>query len=229
MKQSKQPATAKEPIGNYEQPLTFEKVWQMFQETDRMFKETDKKWQETDRKWQETDKKWQETVKKWQENDKNWLETDRMWKETDKRIKALNDLFTGQWGSLIESLVSGDLVRLLNERNIQVHDVSERREGCYQGTNYEFDLLARNNNELVIVEVKTTLRPPDVKHFLNKMQHVRTWLHEYKSYNIYGAMAYLKSQSGAANMAMNQGLLVIRATGNSARITNKPDFTPKQF
>ena len=30
--------------------LTFEKVWQMFQETDRKFQETDKKFQETDKK-----------------------------------------------------------------------------------------------------------------------------------------------------------------------------------
>ncbi|MEF8811102.1 MAG: hypothetical protein V5A47_09285 [Bacteroidales bacterium] len=41
---------ANEPLSDYGQPLTFEKVWQMFQETDRMFKETGKKFEETDRK-----------------------------------------------------------------------------------------------------------------------------------------------------------------------------------
>ena len=41
---------ANESLSDYGQPLTFEKVWQMFQETDRMFKETGKKFEETDRK-----------------------------------------------------------------------------------------------------------------------------------------------------------------------------------
>jgi len=41
---------ASEPLSDYGQPLTFEKVWKMFQETDKKFQETDKKMQETDRK-----------------------------------------------------------------------------------------------------------------------------------------------------------------------------------
>ena len=32
-----------EPLPDYGQPLTFEKVWKMFQETDKKFKETDRK------------------------------------------------------------------------------------------------------------------------------------------------------------------------------------------
>ena len=34
---------ANEPLSDYGQPLTFEKVWQMFRETDKKFKETDRK------------------------------------------------------------------------------------------------------------------------------------------------------------------------------------------
>ena len=41
---------AGEPLSDYGQPLTFEKVWKMFQETDKKFQETDKKMKETDRK-----------------------------------------------------------------------------------------------------------------------------------------------------------------------------------
>ena len=44
---------ASEPFENYGQPLTFEKVWLMFQETDKMFRETDRKFQETDKKMKE--------------------------------------------------------------------------------------------------------------------------------------------------------------------------------
>ena len=44
------------------------------------------------------------------------LETDRKFQETDKRIREAFDLFTSQWGKLVESLVEGDLIRTLNER-----------------------------------------------------------------------------------------------------------------
>jgi len=46
-----------------ETELNFEKVWQLFQETDRMFQ------------------------------------------ETDKKMKTLQELFEGQWGKLVESLL----------------------------------------------------------------------------------------------------------------------------
>lgn len=42
-------------------------------------------------------------------------EMDRRFKETGKKIKALEELFVGQWGKLVESLVEGGLVRLLGK------------------------------------------------------------------------------------------------------------------
>jgi len=69
--------------------------------------------------------------------------TDRILRETDKKMKALQDLFEGQWGKLMESLVEGDLVHLLGKRGIQVRDTSTRRKGCRNGENYEFDIIAQ--------------------------------------------------------------------------------------
>ena len=86
-------------MGVKEDTLTFEKVWQMFQETDKRFKETD-----------------------------------RQFKESDKKLKKLEDLFTSQWGKLIESLVEGDLIQLLNQRGIKVNDTSTRAKSFYNGS-----------------------------------------------------------------------------------------------
>jgi len=201
MKEQNAPPTAEEILGQYERPLTFEKVWAMFQETDKKFQDTDKKIQNTDKKFQ----------------------------ETDKSLRRLEDLFTSQWGRLIESLVEGDLVGLLNRYGIPVNAVSERTRGSYQGHSFEFDLIARNGEEVVIVEVKTTLRPADVKHFTGKLAQAKTWMPGIRHNTLYGAMAYLKQDANAADMAMNKGLLVIRATGHSASITNKPGFVAKTF
>lgn len=47
-------------------------------------------------------------------------ETDRKFQETDKKMRALQNLFEGQWGKLMESLVEGDLARLLREHKIWI-------------------------------------------------------------------------------------------------------------
>ena len=193
----------------------YSEIWAMFKETNAMFKETDLKFKDTDVKFKETDAKFKET--------------DKQIKETDKQIKEANALFTSQWGKLIESLVKGDLVNILKNRGIDVHDTSERRKGNHEGENYEFDIIAHNGTEIVIVEVKTTLRVNDVKSFLSKLSKAKLWLAEYKNFKIYGAIAYLKAEEASDIMAMNNGLFSIRATGNSAAITNSDDFVPVTF
>lgn len=215
MKKEKSKHQVEEPVSSYKKPLNAEEIWSLFLETDKRFKETSRQFKETDRQFKETDRRFKET--------------DRQFKETDKKIKELTYLFTSQWGKLVESLVEGDLVRLLTARNIEVQRTIQNIEGTFQGRNYEFDIIAVNGREIVIVEVKTTLRPDDVKNFIDKLNHAKIWLHEYRDKTIYGAVAYLKAQAGSAAMAVNKGLFAIRATGNSAHLINDADFEPKAF
>jgi len=223
-----------------------------FQETDRKFQETDRRFQETDRllteKFQETDRllteKFQETdrllTEQSQEADRRFQEmermlteqsqeTDRRFQETDKRIKEAFNLFEGQWGKLMESLVEGDLVRILRERGVDVTDTQTRRKGNKNGKSFEFDIIANDNTEVVIVEVKTTLRAKHVKAFLNKMDQVKELLPEYRDYQVMGGVAFLRAEESSDAMAEKRGLFVIRATGDSAALVNKPGFVPKVY
>jgi Holliday junction resolvase len=156
-------------------------------------------------------------------------ETDAKFKETDARIKKAFDLFESQWGKLIESLVEGDLVRILQERGIQVHATSTRRKGSYGGENYEFDVIAHNGEEIVVVEVKTTLRIKHVNRFIERLNRVKTWLPEYKNARVYGAVAFLRADEESDIFAERQKLFAIRATGDSAAIVNQPGFVPRAF
>ncbi len=156
-------------------------------------------------------------------------ETDKQFKETDKKIKEAFDLFTCQWGRLIESLVDGDLPRILQERGILVSRTIQRVEGGAPGKKYEFDIIAVDGDVSVVVEVKTTLRPQDVTRFLYKMQHFREWMPEFSKKETLGAVAYLQSSAGSESMAQNKGLFTIRATGSSAYLTNAGNFKPKCF
>ncbi len=126
----------------------------------------------------------------------------------------------------MESLVKGDLIRLLRERGIEVNDIAKEREKIFKGQHYEYDIIATNGDEMVVVEVKTTLRLKDVKGFVKKMQTFKEVFPQYKNKKVYGAMAYLKANESAAKYAMKQKLFVIRATGGSASIINSKNFRP---
>lgn len=76
-----------------------------------------------------------------------------------------------------------------------------------------------------MVEVKTTLKPNDVKKFIAKLNQLKGWMPRYAHSRIYGAMAWLTADAGADAMVLNRGLFSIRATGDSAQILNPPDFT----
>ena len=194
-----------------------------------ILKEQAKRSKEQSERFKELDKLFEKTGKMFDETRKMFKETDAKFKETDKQIKNAFDLFEGQWGKLMESLVAGDLVRLLRERGIQITDTSTRRKGKKQGENYEFDIIAHNGTEIVIVEVKTTLRVKYVKKFLEQLKKVKEWLPEYKNFSIYGAIAFLDEQEDSALYAQKQELFVIKATGDSASIVNDANFKPKAF
>lgn len=156
--------------------------------------------------------------------------------ETRKSEHALRDTirrsvlrFDGQWGRLVEALVRNQLLPLLQARGIEVHDTARRRNGCVDGRNYEFDILAINGEVVVIVEVKTTLRPDAVTEFLDELSHAPQWLKEYQDKTFIGAVAFLQDDGNAAIMSQKQGLFTILATGSSAQITNNADFIPREW
>ncbi|MDE0025664.1 MAG: hypothetical protein OXP69_14735 [Spirochaetaceae bacterium] len=143
--------------------------------------------------------------------------------------RKLDEQFNGQWGTLMESLVEGDLVNLLNRRGVAVdHTIANARKN-YGERRWEFDILAVNGDEVVVVEVKTTLKVADVDYFVERLQDFAELMPEYAGRRIYGAVASLKADASVTVHAGRQGLYVIRATGSSASITNADGFTPRTF
>ena len=170
-------------------------------------------------------------------------ETSLQMKETDKKIAKLERTidkigsgFNERWGRFVESLVEGKLSKLLRERGIQVmytasnvtRDIlNEKGEVIGQK---EFDIIVVNGKEVVLVEVKTTLNHKNVQQFLDQhLKDFKRYFLEYKKHTLYGAVAYLKSEDKAKSFAEEQGLFVIKATGDSAHIINQANFKPKAF
>ena len=185
-------------------------IWKLFRETDRQMKETDRIVQETA----------------------------QQMKETDQRLDKIGGDLNRKWGRLVESLVGGNLIKLLNDRNMDVKEICERVKGVRnardkQGRTYdgccEIDILARNGANIVTVEVKTTLSAKDVDNFLYKLKNFTCFFPSHRNSKIYGAMAYLTVDQNADQYAKKQGLFTIKATGDSAYITNTKSFKPKVF
>ena len=203
----------------HHESATPQEIWEILREVSAVQQETALRMQETDRQMQETDRRLQET---------DQLIT-RQTRAADRRMDKLDELFNGQWGKLIESLVEGDLVGLLQQRGIVVqHTVTNPRQN-YGERRWEFDIVAINGEEVVVVEVKTILRVSDVDRFIGRLNEFPELMPEYASRRIYGAVAYLKAYQESDVRAERLGLFVIRATGSSASITNREEFTPRTF
>ena len=172
------------------------------------------------------------------ETDRRIKAMDRQMVQNQKDLRRTRDLFTNEWGRLVESLVQGKLLKMLKKKGIQLERISSNEKGMMsyiaeQGLRKkqycEIDIIAKNGTEIVAIEVKSTLGIKGVNHFLRILRKFTQLLPEYKGKKVYGAVAYLKTNEGADIYAEKQGLFVIRATGDSASITNKENFKPKVF
>ena len=200
------------------------------QEIARLLKEQAK---ETDqllkKQAKETERREKENEQRIKENEQRIKENERRDRYFNQRFKKLDTLFSNQWGALIESLVEGDLIPLLEERGIRVDETDTRWPVRYDSDRCEFDIVANNGAEAVVVEVKTTLRVNDVDYFVMKLHKFAPYARGLEDKRLYGAVAYLKADRSVQTYAMRQGLFVIRATGASASIINDENFRPKVF
>ena len=204
-----------------------EKIIQQMNKTDEQMRKTDEQMKKTDEQMKKTDERMRKT-------DEQMNKTDEQMKKTDHRISKVGRRFDDKWGMMVESMVEGKVVELLQSRGIDVHETGSRIKRAYTDEKgelqaREIDIIAANGKEVVAVEVKTTLKPDDVKYFMETLKAFKRFFSAYKNKIIYGAVAYLRSDAEAPVFAERQGLFVIRATGDSASIINKKNFKPKAF
>ena len=166
-----------------------------------------------------------ETQKNLKELSASQKETGEQMKETDKKIDKIIGDSGNRWSKLGENLVKGNLAQRLNERGIKVERVITNAKNG----DSEFDIIAINGKEVVVVEVKATLDPSDVDKFTEDIKKFKIWWPEFKDKKTYGAMAFLiKANKQADSLAQKQGFFVIEATGDVI-IQNNKSFKPKVF
>ena len=229
-----------EIMSNTAKKTTLEEVWKVIKEVGESQKETDRQLKETDRQIKESQKETDRQIKATHKEINKKLdrlsetveETNKAVDKTNRSIEKTNGNFNNKWGKFVENLVRGDLVKLLRKQKIEVNRIQpnlvypafeENRAG-------ELDLVAINGDELVVVEVKSTLEKADVKRFLEKLKIFKRCPTEYKGKTLYGGVAFLQSIKNAEAYAEEQGLFTIRAPGgdsNVCAITNAKGFQPR--
>ena len=199
--------------------IEIEELKKLSKETDRQLKETDRQLKETDRQLKETDRQLKETDKK----------LEKYFRETDKKIKELTNLFTTQWGRLIEALVEPGVLELFQKWGIKVKYTSRRIEieDEMRRRIMEIDLFLENDVEGVIVEVKNFVKKEDVDELLEKLDRFKEVRPKYREYRLYGAIAGINFAKGVDRYAYRKGLFVLKSRGGLIEIANDEKFKPR--
>ena len=174
------------------------------------------------------------------ENAEQLRETDRIIKEnaeemrkTDRKINALTNLFTGQWGKLIEAMIKPGCIELFQDRGINVTESQSRIiKSLDDNRHIEIDILLKNQVEkiAVVIEVKTTLQVDDVRDFIKRFNTFLEFFPEYEGYTIHGGVAGVQIDEGVGEYAYRRGLFVL-GLGRSGlvRMLNDDKFEPRVF
>ena len=184
--------------------------------------------EENERRWKEEERRWKEEERRWKENERLREEEYRRRKEEqdrfDKRLKGLNDLYTNNWGRLVESLSQPAVLSLFKEMEIGITHIYEGpREDVSDPDNaIEVDTILCNTTVVVVTEVKTTCRPDDVDHFLKQMERFKTIFHEFADKTVYIAIAAIRYDGHSDRYAQKKGLFVIKTTGEGIFSIDEP-------
>ncbi|WP_017298917.1 hypothetical protein [Nodosilinea nodulosa] len=170
------------------------------------------------------------------EDDRRAAEADRRAAESERQLQELKRVaantsrevagLTTRWGQFVENLVAPAVIRLFQERGIEVQELSRRMQSKRPGAEMEIDIFAVDGDVAVAVEVKSRLSKQDVDDFLARLGRFRQAFPHYTGYQIHGAVAGIEIDEGVDRYAYQQGLFVIKQMGDTVAIANDTTFQP---
>ena len=211
-------------------PVTIEDIYQLFrasaEEFDRRIAEADRRIAENDRRIAEarleSDRRAAEADRRAAEADHAMTRLERIVERTSRAVDSL----TTRWGRFVEELVEPAVVRLFQEKGIDVKEIYPRARVKRQGIAMEIDILAVDETDVVLVECKSRLSQDDVDEFIGKLTRFKLAFPHYKNYQAYGAVAGIEINEGIDRYAYKKGLFVIKPSGDTVTIINDDNFQP---
>ena len=217
--------------------ITLDDIYALFKasqaEADRRFVEADRRLAEADRlaaeRAAEADRRLAEAnrlaAERAAEADRRMKELEKVAANTSREVAGL----TTRWGQFVENLVEPGVVRLFQERGIQVKETARRMTSNRLEAPMEIDIWAVDGDVAVAIEVKSRLSQGDVDGFLDTLSRFRLAFPHYGDYRIYGAVAAIEIDRGADRYAYQRGLWVIKQTGDTVTLANDLSFQPRSW
>jgi hypothetical protein len=157
-------------------------------------------------------------------------ETDKQIKETDKQInrvsKQIGEL-GNRLGEFVEYQVRPAVVRLFQERGIDVHEFHPGLSVTRDHEGLEIDLLVVNDADAILVEVKSKLTQRDVDEHLQRLAKFKRLMPRFRDVKALGAVAAMVVPDEVVSYAYRQGLFVLVQSGENVIILNDAEFKPQ--
>ena len=216
----------------------------MQKQTDEQFRKTDEQFRKTDEQLKnigrlvedlggmqkKTDERFRETDERFRETDERFRETDEQFRKTDKKLKNIGRLvgdLGGSQGSAAEDLFFRNTKPVFARLKKEFHDI--RRNFTSRGKS-EYDIVAINNKEILVMEVKNKLTAPDVDRFVyTQLPRFKVDFPKYVPYRLIGCVAGLSVKEAVEKYAERKGLYVLTQSAGSAKLANSPRFKEKVF
>ena len=168
---------------------------------------------------------------KWEAERKEFRERmDKISADTNRAIKDMKNVFTTQWGRLVEALCKPAAYKLFKKEGIQIDRVYEGvHKVKVDGQDaMEIDVALCDTSVAVIVEVKTRCGRHDIDYFLSQMKHCKELYPDFADKELRVAVAAIKYDDGADTYAQGCGLYVLKLSGEDTFTMTSPK-KPKTF
>ena len=152
-------------------------------------------------------------------------------KQTQKEIGALGS----RVGDIIMGMVKGNIIDKFQDLGYDVTGCSSNKsfKNNKLGITGEIDLLLDDGDVAVLIEVKTTLRTPDVRRHIKRIEKYRRYANARgigDKQRYVGAVAGAVVKGEAADFAQKNGMYVIVQSGDAFDILPLPEgFKAKEW
>jgi predicted ATP-binding protein involved in virulence len=126
-----------------------------------------------------------------------------------------------------KGMVIPSVVKIFNERNINIEEVHSRSKSHKKDETMEMDIIGDNSAYVVAIEVKSKLLSYDVLHFVEKLGRFKYFFPKYAGKDLVGAVAGITVDDSVKKLAINNKLFVIMQKGENVEIINDAGFKPE--
>ena len=144
--------------------------------------------------------------------------------DTNRAIKDMKNVFTTQWGRLVEALCEPAAYKLFKDEGIEIDRVYEGvHKVKVDGQDVmEIDVALCDTSVAVIVEVKTRCGRHEIDYFLKQMEHCKEWYPDFADKELRVAIAAIQYDESAEKYALAHGLYVLKLSGEDTFTMSAP-------